>query len=171
MFPPKTTSKVLHKSVYICRKFILLPITLLMAMPVDAAEQGTAASVTEPVLDLTRTTSLAMTLFKVLGSLVLVIGLLAILAFWLKKLGLARTSLRQGSLISVLDTKMIAPKKYIAVVQVADETLALGITDQQITMLTNLDGKNLPDMSTTKSPKTPPAFSALLNKAANRSDT
>jgi flagellar biogenesis protein FliO len=160
----------LHRSAQTAGRLLeaSLVILLFSAIPAWAAEESTRNSVTDPVLDLAQTTSLAFTLMKVFGALILTVGIMLLLAIWLRKLGLSRTGLRQGTLISVIDTKMIAPKKYVAVVQVADETLALGITDQQITMLTRLE------MSATQvqeSPEDRPqqtSFATLLGKVVKR---
>ena len=40
-----------------------------------------------------------------------------------------------GSLVNVLDTRMIAPKKYVAVLKIANEFVVVGITDQHINLL------------------------------------
>lgn len=146
--------------------FVLtLAVAAQTAAPVWAQNQGGGA-VTEPILDLPETGSMVLTLFKVLGSLVLVVGLMVIFAVWLKKMGLARGGLQQGSLIRVIDTKMIAPKKYIAVVQVAEERLALGITDQQITLLTPLAEGEIPPAQPAGQDEVRPPFPSLLRKAA-----
>jgi len=145
----------------------------LLALPFSAisawaAEESAKNSVTEPVLDLAQTTSLALTIMKVMGALLLTVGIMLLLAIWLRKLGLSRAGLRQGTLISIIDTKMIAPKKYVAVVQVADKTLALGITDQQITMLTRLETSAI---QTQESPSDRPpqtSFASLLGKVVKR---
>lgn len=138
------------------------------AMPAWAAEAAAQNSVTDPVLDLARTTSLALTIMKVMGALLLTVGLMLLLAVWLRKIGLSRAGLRQGTLISILDTKMIAPKKYVAVVQVAEQTLALGITDQQITMLTRLETSATQIQESPKDRPQPTSFATLLGKVGRR---
>lgn len=141
----------------------------LLAIPARAAEeQAGGNSVTTPVLDLAQTTSLAMTMMKVFGALLLTVGLMLLIAVWLRKLGLSRAGLRQGTLINVLDTKMIAPKKYVAVVRIAEKTLALGITDQQITLLSPLEGCDIPGTESGGEERRQPTFSALLGKAIKR---
>ncbi|RJX31169.1 MAG: hypothetical protein C4531_08215 [Desulfurivibrio sp.] len=141
------------------------------AMPARAGAEAPAAgsgSVTEPVLDLAQTTSLAVTIMKVMGALLLTVGLMLLLAVWLRKIGLSRPGLRQGRLISVIDTRMIAPKKYVAVVQVANETLALGITDQQITMLTRLEPGVAQEQESPAENPPQTTFAALLGRLVKR---
>lgn len=140
-----------------------------LAIPARAAEeQAGGNSVTTPVLDLAQTTSLAMTMMKVFGALLLTVGLMLLIAVWLRKLGLSRAGLRQGTLINILDTKMIAPKKYVAVVRIAEKTLALGITDQQITLLSPLEGGDITGPDIDKEERRQPTFSSLLGKAIKR---
>ena len=139
------------------------------AIPALAADEPPVSpSVTTPVLDLAQTTSLAMTMLKVFGALLLTVGIMLLIAVWLRKLGLSRAGLRQGTLINILDTKMIAPKKYVAVVRIADKTLALGITDQQITLLSPLESCDIPGPDNGKEERRQPTFSALLGKAIKR---
>ena len=51
--------------------------------------------------------------------------------------------------IRVLTSKLIAPQKYVSLVEIGGEVLALGVTSQQITFLTKVENqemvkKNLP---------------------------
>ena len=45
--------------------------------------------------------------------------------------------------IRVLTSKLIAPQKYISLIEIAGEVLALGITPQQVTFLTKIENKEL----------------------------
>lgn len=159
-----------HRSIQTAGRLLRAALVALpfSAMPVWAAEEAARNPVTDPVLDLARTTSLALTIMKVMGALLLTVGLMLLLAVWLRKLGLSRAGLRQGTLISIIDTKMIAPKKYVAVVQVAEQTLALGITDQQITMLTRLETSATQTQESPKGRPQPASFATLLGKVVKR---
>ena len=57
----------------------------------------------------------------------------------LKRLSPGGQSFSSGSRIRVLERAYIAPKKAIYIVQIGDKTLALGVTDQQMTNLAELD--------------------------------
>jgi flagellar biogenesis protein FliO len=140
-----------------------------VAGPALAADGPAANSVTTPVLDLAETASLAMTMLKVFGALLLTVGLMLLIAAWIRKLGLGRAGLNQGRLINVLDTKMIAPKKYLAVVRIGGKTLAIGVTDQQITLLSALEADDVP-AAASGGPERPPqaTFAALLGKMMKR---
>ncbi len=43
--------------------------------------------------------------------------------------------------IKVLTSKLIAPQKYVSLIEIAGEVLALGITSQQVTFLTKIENK------------------------------
>lgn len=150
-------------------RFVSFLLGLFYAMPLRAAEEITKKTATEPVIDFTEATSTVMILLKVSGALLLVVGLIALLVIWLRKLGLSQSGAHQCNLIEVLDTKMIAPKKYVVVVKIAEKHLALGITDQQISMLTTLDESGIPSSPNSKNPAKAP-FSTLLGKALNRNE-
>ncbi len=86
------------------------------------------------------TASLVTSILKIVGSLILVLGLLMILMQFMRRLGMGNRQLPHGPLIRVLDTRMIAPKKHVAVLDIAGEFIAVGITDQQVNLLTSLQG-------------------------------
>ena len=117
------------------------------------------------------TLTLFLAILKVIGSLGLVLGIMILLAFFFKKFGVSGGNLKQGSLIKIMDTRMIAPKKYVSVLQIAHEYIVVGITDQSINLLNKLDNTEeiesftLPP-STKKSTKLGNSFSTLLQKAA-----
>ncbi len=75
---------------------------------------------------------------KLLVAFVIIGALMALLFKGMKKMGLGHGSMSKGGLISVLDTRMIAPKKYISVVRVAGEDLAIGISDNNMSLLCKL---------------------------------
>lgn len=114
----------------------MLPlITLICLLPLTALAGDTG----EVGLELAQSPPMVMMMVKMIGALALIVGLMALLAIWLRRMGLARRGSSQESMIQLLDSKMIAPKKYVAVVRVGTKTLALGISDQNITMLDQLE--------------------------------
>jgi len=84
------------------------------------------------------TVSLVGSLFKVFGALVVVIGLMLLLINWARKLGFGKGIGNQGGLIRVLDNRMLAPKKYVSVLEVAGEFMVVGVTEQNINLLATL---------------------------------
>lgn len=82
--------------------------------------------------------SLMAAISKVFGSLLVVVGLILVLLYCIKRAGLGAGRSRAGSAIAVLETRMVAPKKYIAIIEIADKCLAVGITDHSVNLLADL---------------------------------
>lgn len=141
---------------------------LFLPFPALAAEnqpQGLPAGSPETI-------SLTATIFKTMGSLVIVLAIMFLLLYLIKKSGLARNVIQQGGLIRVLDRKMLAPRKQVAVLDVAGEYIVVGISDQQLTLLHTLASSELLRQSTATSQETlstlPPSFAAFLHRAGQR---
>jgi len=86
---------------------------------------------TEPV-------SLLSSGLRMVTTLSLVLGLIFLLFFGFKKYVLKNTAFGGGKLVQVLSTNFLAPKKNIALVEVAGEILVLGVSDQNISLLTSI---------------------------------
>jgi flagellar protein FliO/FliZ len=84
-----------------------------------------------------------MSFLDVLGSLIpliIVTGLLFLLLKYLKKSGFPlKSAAAKSNEIKVISTQMIMPRKYISVIRVRDSFLLIGISDNSITMLKELD--------------------------------
>ncbi len=79
------------------------------------------------------------------SKMILGLGIVFVLLFFLMRV-LRRTNLVRGdpssdSGIRLLTTKPIAPQKYISLVEIGGEVLALGISESQITLLTKIENK------------------------------
>ncbi len=109
------------------------------------------------------TQSLLSVTLKMIAALSLVVGLMLVLMVWLKKIGLGLSRQSSTSLIKVLDTRMIAPKKYISVVAVGKQIVVLGITDQSVNLLTTLEEYETGDTDLQRKVR---PFAELLNKAS-----
>jgi len=77
--------------------------------------------------------------FKMLFALSLILGLLFLLVRVLKRTPLIRKDLPTEFGIRVLTTKPISPRKYISLVEIGGEVLALGISEAQISYLTKIE--------------------------------
>ena len=75
---------------------------------------------------------------RMVTTLSLVLGLIFLLFFGFKKYVLKNTAFGGGKLVQVLSTNFLAPKKNIALVEVAGEVLVLGVSDQNISLLTSI---------------------------------
>jgi len=84
------------------------------------------------------TVSLLSSGLRMVTTLSLVLGLIFLLFFGFKKYVLKNTAFGGGKLVQVLSTNFLAPKKNIALVEVAGEILVLGVSDQNISLLTSI---------------------------------
>jgi flagellar protein FliO/FliZ len=73
---------------------------------------------------------------KTFGLLALMIGALLLILYFLRR-GMAhkRTLFGGTEIIRVLATKALSPKNYIAIVEVGDKVLTLGVTQERISCL------------------------------------
>jgi len=82
-------------------------------------------------------------LFKMASALLLVLGIIVLAAYGAKRFfGPQLGRFRSQTLIQVLATSYLGGKREIAVVEVGDEYFVVGITANNISMLTRL--KNIP---------------------------
>jgi flagellar protein FliO/FliZ len=133
----------------------------LMLLAADTASSPLLTSNEETI-------SLTTAIFKTLGSLIIVVGLMLLLLFWIRKMGLVRTGSREEGLITVLDSRMLAPKKQVSVLEVAGTYLVVGLAEQQITLLATLaPNERLKEAAQSRQtfPPLPDSFASLLNKA------
>ena len=75
---------------------------------------------------------------RVMGALAFIVGLLLLGLYGIRQWG-SRLQSRKPDLIQVKSVKMLLPKRYLLVVQVAGKDLILGATDNEITLLGSLD--------------------------------
>jgi flagellar biogenesis protein FliO len=86
---------------------------------------------------------MAWAAFKMLLALGIVLGLLFLLLRLLKQTSWGRKEGTGGFAIRVLTTQMIAPRKYISLVEIGGEVLALGISEAQVNYLTKIEHPEL----------------------------
>ncbi|MDP2106930.1 MAG: flagellar biosynthetic protein FliO, partial [Desulfobulbaceae bacterium] len=116
------------------------------------------------------TSSLLSAIIKVSGSLLVVVGIMLVLLYAIKRTGLGTGLGRGSSAITILETRMVAPKKYIAIVDVAGHCLALGITDHNINLLSDL-GPETKAALTSRPVTANPGFAGLLKKTIRAQQT
>src|SRR4030042_2132094 len=78
-------------------------------------------------------------IIRVFLSLFLIIGLIYLSLFLLKKSSLSLKKNRTGDLIQVLEKCYISPKKGIFIVKIGSKLLALGVTETQINLLSEIN--------------------------------
>ncbi len=144
---------------FIKSTFIYQALCLIMASEAAAASSKPAAPGSE-------TMNLIAAVARMAGALALVVGLLLLLIYILKKSGLAQGVKGGGTRIRIIETRMVAPKKYIAIAAVAGKYMALGITEHNINLLTHLKVEELNgDNSPAEGIGAGTSFSAALRRA------
>jgi flagellar biogenesis protein FliO len=88
----------------------------------------------------------------------------------LKKLMAKRHTGRSGnSLLEVIETAYIDPKKSLSLVRVADKSVLIGITDNQISVLTELDQQHTQTVIQQSLQQRPEdGFMAMLRSASDK---
>jgi flagellar biogenesis protein FliO len=115
--------------------------------------------------------SMIWAILRMIFALGIVCMVLYILIKLLKRSGVARKALPfNNSGIKLLTSQMIAPQKYISLVDIGGEILALGVSEAQITFLTKIENKAfLEKMNDLHSSKPEPfSFSQLFNSSSFR---
>jgi len=79
-------------------------------------------------------------LWKAGGSLVLVLAVLLIVAFVLKRWGLFNKGSSDGNWIQILARKPLGPRHYLLLVQVQENMFLLGVSPEGIGFLSSLPG-------------------------------
>jgi flagellar protein FliO/FliZ len=79
-----------------------------------------------------------MLYYKVLGSLLLVLALLFLVAYGLKRWGHFLHKSVPGQRINIVARQPLGPKHYLLLVEVLDRTLLLGVSPEGIHLLTPL---------------------------------
>lgn len=113
---------------------------------VAAAQQGTAPAPKDSLLSLTSfgTGELWSSLGRLGITLVLVLGLIWGTMWVARRLLKGRIAGRGESELRVVERLFLAPKKSIEVVSIGGRTLVLGVTENQISMLTELAPGDMP---------------------------
>ena len=79
----------------------------------------------------------------------------------LKRNGTAPKTMLANSGIRILSTQPIAPQRYISLVEIAGEVLALGVSESQITFLTRIENKEVVEKMAAERPEKKEPFSFL----------
>lgn len=81
-----------------------------------------------------------------LWAMLLVLGLAYVAARMLKKIGFGKSS--PSRFLNQIDYLPLGPKRGVALVQVADKTVALGVTDQSISLIMEISPEALAERAT-----------------------
>jgi len=109
------------------------------ATPPLAASEQTAEESTTVVSEGLKD-SVFPALMKMVGALFAVVACIYVGLFLLKKMmGKKYSGNRPGQNLEVLETTYLAPKKSVSLVRVADKAVLIGMTESNMSMLTELD--------------------------------
>ncbi len=111
---------------------------------------------------------------RMVGGLAIVLSLVFALAYFLKRLSKLSAGNGDDKLLRVISTHRINPKQAIAIYQVGNKAFLLGISQENITFLTDipLEELELKSTSTETSPKRfDNSFAERLRSLMNLSDT
>jgi flagellar biosynthetic protein FliO len=139
------------------------------------ASQSTSPSVTDstaakPVEGLVGRGAATVSILKMLVALVVVIGCIYLAIYLMKRLmGPRYSGSRKARVLEILETAHIDPKKSLSLVRVADKSVLIGVTDNQISMLTELDSQiTLSLMKPVPGQEEEGGFAGILRSASNK---
>jgi flagellar protein FliO/FliZ len=133
-----------------------------------AADSTTAAAA--PVTPTTvGAGSATLSIIKMLAALAVVIGCIYVAIFLLKKLMARRQQAGSADrILQILETAWIDPKKSLSLVRVADKAVLIGVTDNQISVLTELDPEKTQLLTTAAATAERANFSGFLKAASDK---
>ena len=103
---------------------------------------GVAATKTVDGVTTSDAGSVFMPVIKMFSALVVVLVSIYVGVYLLRRtMGKKFSGNRAQNALQVIETTFVAPKKSISLVRVADKSVLIGVTDQGISMLTELDSE------------------------------
>jgi len=76
---------------------------------------------------------------KMFGSLILVLGLIILILFLLKKLRISPLANNRIPVMRIIGTLNLAPKRAVALIEVCDQWLLVGIGTENVTLISKFD--------------------------------
>jgi flagellar protein FliO/FliZ len=109
-------------------------------------------------------------LVRMIGALIFVLICVYVVLYLLKRMmGKRYTGGNRGDLLEVLGTLCVAPKKSVSLIRVADKSVLVGITDNQISCLMELDASQTATLTAaTATPRDQAPFAELLKSASQK---
>lgn len=114
--------------------------------------------------------SVTPSLFKIISALVIVIVCIYAGVYLLKRMmGRKYSGNRQHNLLEVIETTYVAPKKSVTLLRVAEKAVLVGMSENQITVLTELDADQTRDVLASIKPEPHPEnFGSVLKMATEK---
>lgn len=76
---------------------------------------------------------------KMFGSLILILGLIVFLSYWLKRLRPGTLSSGKTPAMRLVGTLNLAPKRAVALIEVCDEWLLVGVGTESVTLISKVE--------------------------------
>lgn len=111
---------------------------------------------------------LAASAVKTAGALILILGVIVCLFYLLKKARIGPASAGGLSRMRVLSSLSIAPKRSIALVEIRDEWLVVGVGTDSVTLLTRMDRPEEAPAAETSGTPASQSFRTLLGNLTGR---
>jgi flagellar biosynthetic protein FliO len=124
-----------------------------------AAEEAQIPSLTESVLP---------SLSRIAISLCVIVAIIYLTVFLLRKLSGKRIGGKKGTAIQIIEQTYLAPKKSVCLLKLADRAVLVGITENRISMLTEMEWETLPQASIENVGRTQAGFPGFLSDAAGK---
>ncbi|MFH2037152.1 MAG: flagellar biosynthetic protein FliO [Candidatus Zixiibacteriota bacterium] len=127
-------------------------------------EQADAVSMAE-------TDSMTSALVKLLGALtVVIIGIYGFLLMLRKMMGRKFSGSKKNRLLEVIETTYVAPKKSVSLVRFADRTVLIGVAENNISVLAEINSEETSKIMARTEVDTPSkaGFSSILNEARGK---
>lgn len=134
------------------------PTTAIQTDNVDG-EQEQIPSLSESVLP---------SLSRIAISLGVIVFIIYLTVFLLRKLSGNRIGGKKGNNIRIVEQAYLAPKKSVCLLKLADRAVLVGITDTSINLLTEFDWESMPEKKADKEGGRQAGFPGFLNEAAGR---
>lgn len=106
---------------------------------------------------------------RFLWAMLLVLALAYVAARMLKKIGFGRSS--PSRYLNQIDYLSLGPKRGVALVQVVDRTVALGVTDESISFLMEIESAAMTERAAgfaEETPAAPPSLSQFAEEMMKR---
>jgi len=105
---------------------------------------------------------------KTLGSLFLVLGLIVCLFYVIKRMRFGSPSASEAARMRLLGTLHLAPKRSVALVEVRDQWLVLGLGTESVTLLSSMTRPEEIERPNPENASGAPSFRALLRGRMHR---
>jgi len=166
------------------RKWIFWPVLLLLMMVIGpvalaqdvATDQSAPPPVENQAIESSEkaeqmpslTESVLPSLTRIAISLCVIVAIIYLTVFLLKKLSGSRAGGKKGTTIQIIEQPYLAHKKSVCLLKLADRAVLVGTTENSMNLLTELEWDALPQETIEKNSRVQAGFPGFLNEAAGK---